>query len=197
MDKNHGVAPGTPFGGADEFADARPLPAARPQSLRARDPQGLTDEDIAFADEVLALCPGSFLGGSYVVKGRAAHDIDVVIPNHRWAELRKALSGRIVKVRTDIPTEAEDISDLPDDERLVTVYRRWNVDLLVIHDMYVPTYQEAVRQMTDSPDLYQDREERVALHVRLADAVREERGLPDEFTIIAERKARGKTGEYD
>lgn len=194
MDKDHGVAPGTPFGGADEFEGLR---IARPHSLRARDPQGLLDEDVAFAEEVLALCPGSFLGGSYVVKGRQAHDIDVVIPNHRWPELRKALSGRIVKVRTDIPTEQEEISDLPDDERLVTVYRRWNVDLLVIHDLYVPTYKEAVRQMTERPSDFLEREARVALHIRLADEVREERGLPDELTIIATRKARGKTGEYD
>jgi hypothetical protein len=171
--------------------------SVRPQSLRARDQRGLQDDDIAFAEEVLAMCPGSFLGGSFVVKGRAAHDIDVVIPNAQWPALRKALSGRIVKVRTDIPTEAEDISDLPDDERLVTVYRRWNVDLLVIHDLYLPTYEEAVRQMTDSPDLYQERDARVALHVRLADAVREERDLPFESEIIARRKSLGKTGQYD
>lgn len=170
---------------------------SRPKSLRARDPRGLLDEDVAFAQEVLALCPGSFLGGSYIVKGRQAHDIDVVIPNHRWPELRKALSGRIVKVRTDIPTEQEDISDLPDDERLVTVYRRWNVDLLVIHDDYVKTYAEAVRQMTERPEDYWEREDRVALHVRLADEQRAERGLPDELTIIARRKASGRSGQYD
>lgn len=160
----------------------------------------ITDEDVDFAYEVLRLCPKAFLGGSFVVHGRGAGDIDVVVPHVEWRALRAALSGRIMKVRRDIPTEAEDESDLLDDDRLVTVYRRGNVDLLVIKDEFIPSYQKAVAAMRRDPEAYQERDARVAVHIYYADEYRREHSLPLEEEIIRVRKANGggakRTGEY-
>lgn len=170
------------------------------QSLIPAKTKVITDEDTAFAYEVLRLCPSAFLGGSYVVHGREAGDIDVVVPHKDWPALRSALSGRIAKVRKDIPTEAEDESDLLDDDRLVTVYRRGNVDLLVVKDEFIPSYRKAVEAMQRDPESFQDRDSRVAIHIYYADEYRREHDLPLEEEIIRARKANGggarRTGEY-
>lgn len=154
----------------------------------------IEDEDVEFAEEVLRLCPGSFLGGSYVALGRAAGDIDVVIPHAQWKDLRRALSGRIKKVRAEFPTEQEDTSDMPDDDRLVTVYRRGNVDLLVIHDGFVRSYEQAVHDIKSDPERFSTREARVAIHIHYADLHRAELGLPFESEIIAARRRKGQFG---
>lgn len=151
----------------------------------------ITPEDIAFAAEVVQFTPGSFLGGSYVVKGDEANDIDVIIPHAEWPRTRSHFSDRITKVRADIPTEQEDTADFEDDERLVTVYRRGHVDLIVVRDDYTESYSRAVTAMVTDPERFAERPARVAIHVFYADEVRAERGLPLEAEIKAARRRNG------
>jgi hypothetical protein len=50
----------------------------------------------------------------------------------------------------------------------------------VIRDEYVVAYRNAVRDMTERPEDFQEREQRVAIHIRYADEVRAELGEPSE-----------------
>jgi hypothetical protein len=153
----------------------------------------LTPEDIAFANEVVEYTSGAaFLGGSYVVKGAEAGDIDVVVPHGIWPVVRSQFKDRICKVRMDIPVEAEDSMDFPDEERLVTVYRRYNVDIIVVRDDYVESYHKATDIMAQNPERFQTRSARVAIHIHYADQVRLVRGTPLEAEIKAARRAREK-----
>lgn len=157
----------------------------------------ITEEDKAFANSVVATFPECFLGGSYIVNGDDAHDIDVVVPHSIWPAVRSHFAGQIGKVQKEIPTEDEDITE---EDRLVCVYRRGNVDLLVIRDTYVGTYRAAVEAMKANPELYRTREERVRLHVRLADELRLEHGWDTEEIVVARRRKRygkgGSSGDY-
>ena len=155
--------------------------------------QTITDDDVAFAEEVLAFTPGSFLGGSYVVKGREAKDIDVIIPHAEWPRTREHFHGRIQKVLKEIPTEREDIHDL-DDERLVTVYRRGAVDLIVVADAYLGSYRAATDAMRADPVRYAERPARVAIHIFEADKVREKLGRPLEAELRANRRTLSPVG---
>lgn len=146
----------------------------------------ITAEDYAFADEVTAFEPTSFYGGSFIVKGGAASDIDIVIPQGVWPRVREHFGSRIEKVQRDVPVEMEAV--VPDDERLVCVYRRGSVDLIVVADAYVGSYTKAIAAMRADPDRYAERPARVALHVHFADEVRLQRGLP----LEAEIKAAGR-----
>lgn len=158
----------------------------------------ITDADEAFAESIVARWPDTFRGGSYIVHGRDAGDIDVVIPHRLWPEIRAALAGQVMKVQKEFPTEEEDITE---EDRLVCVYRRGNVDLLVIRDAYVESYANAVRDMRDRPEDFLTREARVRVHVYYADELRREHGWPLEEDIVRKRrhrfKAWGGTGEYE
>jgi hypothetical protein len=156
----------------------------------------ITQDDVDFANEVVRFTAGAaFLGGSYVVNGTKAHDIDVVIPHGIWPVVRSFFAGRICKVRMDVPVEAEDSMDFPDEERLVTVYRRYNVDLIVVRDDYVDSYHEATKTMAANPERFQERSARVAIHIHYADQVRLARGTPLEAEIKAARRRRVRDGE--
>ena len=145
----------------------------------------ITDDDESFVLEVLAFCPSAFRGGSYVIKGRDAGDIDVVIPHADWPRVRDHFAGRIEKVLRERPVELE--AEIEEDERLVCVYRRGAVDLIVVSDMFVESYRFAIRDIVADPDRYAERPARVAIHVFYADEVRVRNGMLTEAEIRAKR----------
>lgn len=156
--------------------------------------QMITEADAEFAAMVLTMVPGSFLGGSYVVKGADAGDIDVIIPHKEWPQARAALHGRIEKVRKELPTEEEDAGRELDDDRLVTVYRRGSVDLIVVADAFIESYRKAISTMVADKPRFAERPARVAVHIYYADEVRIETGRLLEAELKAKR-GHG-SGEY-
>jgi hypothetical protein len=153
---------------------------------------GITKDDIDFANEVVNITPGSFLGGSYVVKGTEAGDIDVIVPLVSWEATRTHYGDRIQKVLRDIPVTEE--AGVPDDERLVCVYRRGAVDIIVVADDYVEAYQKATIAIKADPVRFAERPARVAIHIFYADEVRVSKGL---LTEAEQRKNRPAAYDAD
>jgi hypothetical protein len=111
------------------------------------------------------LLPNSFIGGSYVVKGLEAADIDIVVPLFDCDVTKLEAAGfEQYRFESEDPKYAEALNDPLN--RLVFTFRRGNLNLIVINNDYLPAYRGAVAAMAADPDRYAERDDRVRLHVQ-------------------------------
>lgn len=127
----------------------------------------ITLKDLELRDSYINVTPRSFVGGSYIVNTVAANDIDIVVPLSAF--------NKYVAETMGFKQEWVEIEDTyRDDEfnRLHSTYRKDNVNLLVINDLYIPAYIGAVRAMKQNPEFFCSREARIALHKELCRTVK-------------------------
>lgn len=111
------------------------------------------------------LLPNSFIGGSYVVKGLEANDIDIVVPLFDCDVSKLEAAGfEQYRFENGDPKYDEALNDPL--QRLVFTFRRGNINLIVINNDYLPAYRGAVAAMVSYPDRYTERYDRVLLHIQ-------------------------------
>lgn len=118
------------------------------------------------------LLPNSFIGGSYVVKGLEANDIDIVVPLFDCDVSKLEAAGfEQYRFESGDPKYEEALTDPLN--RLVFTFRRGNINLIVINNDYLPAYRGVVAVMAANPERYADREDRVHLHVKACTALKD------------------------
>lgn len=122
----------------------------------------LTTEDVKQAEFFVKKFPECFIGGSFVVKYLDANDIDILIPWSLWVE----------KIRDLITPYSEDILGDPRYQVETQLYalrearQMGNLQFLAIRDKFMDAYRGAVDEMKDSPELFMERDARIAVHRR-------------------------------
>lgn len=98
----------------------------------------------------------AFVSGSYITNPDTANDVDLVIPE--WERPEGVLEANGF---TRMNKEYGDSVVVPE---LNGTWRKGSLNVLVIRSDYAVAYKAALLHMTISPDQYQTREDRIALH---------------------------------
>ncbi len=106
------------------------------------------------------------IGGSYLVNQVHANDIDLIVHEYHKDDLQRAI-GHKENWRT-LRAEDGEKYDQIDKMRLHEVWEGFidgqKFNILVVGATFWPAYQGACNALTARPDLYVDRDARIALH---------------------------------
>lgn len=122
----------------------------------------IQQEAIDLADELVRRF-GVTIGGSYLVHGRYAQDLDVFCTNTEFFDF---IEPYLFQERIDFGVNDVAAKKYSDDAgyALHGVYNAGQVQIIVVKDEYVPAYKQAARIMATDPKTFQDKPDRVALH---------------------------------
>lgn len=131
--------------------------------------EGLSDHMIQQAEAFVQKFPTCFIGGSFVVKGKAANDIDICVPWSLWvSDIRDKIMDSSCDILGDPRYAVEQVL------YALREARQWHdIQFLAIRDEYMPAYRDAVEEMKASPEAFQERDARVAVHKKHRDIVTE------------------------
>lgn len=119
-------------------------------------------DEVAKAIRITQLFPDATLGGSFIVLGYAAHDVDVFM---NWDTWRKVITW-LTEQGQEVIYKNHKLSDYKHDAgyALLTVADWGQVQFIVIKDEYMPAYEKCAELMNKDPHLFQDKADRIALH---------------------------------
>lgn len=120
-----------------------------------------------------ALAFPHIIGGSYVINPDAANDIDLYVPSYHEPDEEYIRNNGWRRLE-----QGDEKYPEIDNERLHCVYEKINEDgfklnLIVVGACYWPAYVGAVVAMRANRELYQTRDERIALHKKYCSQIKD------------------------
>lgn len=120
------------------------------------------------ASHFVSKVPGTFIGGSFVVNPTEANDIDIVVPLSTWLT---ACKEKIIPNAVDILTHDDKYNEEVQTYALAECWQWGDIQFLAIRDDYIPAYRAAVQEMLANPELFQERDDRIAAHKKHRDVI--------------------------
>lgn len=121
----------------------------------------ISPEDEALAKELVQRTGGQ-IGGSFLVHGVHANDIDVFMTEHQWRSADNWLFEQ--GVYPDVNDEGAKLYEDDGGYALDGVYNIGRVQIILVKPHYVDAYKRCAAIMNDNPGIFHDKADRVALH---------------------------------
>lgn len=134
--------------------------AALAKPAQSTDPI-LTVADVALANSIAEKAGGQ-LGGSYLVHGVYANDIDVFMTEHQWRQIDNWLFEQ--GIYPDVNDAGAKLYEDDGGYALDGVYNIGKVQIILVKPHYVAAYERCAAIMKDNPGIFHEKADRVALH---------------------------------
>lgn len=138
----------------------------------------ITNATLDEAVKIKGMLAGSFVSGSFITNEFAANDLDLVVSESVWVKASDEITNKFPgTVQSSEQVDRYNDNSGEREEEFYEVYGIYytekNVNIVVVKDYMYSAYYAAMMELKRHPDMYQTREQRVAMHKRFKDIVKE------------------------